>query len=325
MSKLRVGLVGCGFISNTHMEAWSRVHDAKVVSVCDIDRVKAEKLAVSYGLHKVCADYGQMFDTMDLDAVDVATPVGTHKEITVAAAEHGLHVLCQKTIAESMEDAETMVSTCEKQGVKLMIHMNFRWQPWFRDIKEMLGQGIIGEPFYTRISQRLAFTVPPKPGVEPRFNAQPYMQGLKRLITFEMALHYVDLLRHFFGNPLTVYAKVKRISDLSLGDDMVTMVLGFKGVTGVVEDSWCSKGAWLDGGKMLEGFSSRTWIEGQKGTLYFLGEEERKLRLYNWAKASTSTKDYASLAQNGSTRRMWRASPRCRNISSNASRRIGNP
>lgn len=274
MLKRKVGIVGCGYVSKWHLQAWKNNKDVQVVALCDINEDNLQDRASEFDIKRVYTNSEQMFEREDLDVVDVLTPLRSHRNIVISAAEHRFNVLCEKPFAPVLSEAKTMVEACEKNRVKLMIMQNFRWHPWFRAIKEILADGEIGSPFYANISQRIPYTIPAGPGGKVQLqHLQPFYLEFERLILLEMTSHYIDLMRFFFGEPKSIYAQIRHISPYVKGDDLTTVILNFEKTLAVIEDSWCTIGKQIH--------TSRTRIEGKKGTIYFDGEVEKaQLKIY---------------------------------------------
>ena len=122
--KLRIGIVGCGGIANgKHMPSLAEVKEAEMVAFCDIIKERAEEAAEKYGAEgaRVYTDYMEMIDTEKLDVVHVCTPNKSHSPITVYALEHDCHVMCEKPMAKTYEDAKKMLEAYKKSGKKLTI------------------------------------------------------------------------------------------------------------------------------------------------------------------------------------------------------------
>ena len=263
MNKLKVGIIGCGFISGAHMRGWTNIEDTEITAVCDVDVSKAEMRAKEYSINKVFTDYKEMLEKEKFDIVDVITPVKSHRDIVIAAAEHKNHVLCEKPFAENMEDGIEMVRVCGKAGSCLMICQTNRWHPWFRTIKQELEKGTIGAPYYSVISQRVSFAIPQGPeGKVALVEDQPFYESVGRLVLLEQGCHFVDIFRFFFGDAISVSAVVKKISPYVIGDDLAIVVIEFPQLTAVLEDSWVSSGSEK---------TSVTLVEGNRGSLYFDG------------------------------------------------------
>ena len=140
----RGGLIGCGYVSRSHLAAWSRIEEAEIIAVSNRTREKAERRAEEFDVPAVYSDYRSMLDTEQLDFVDIATPPSVHLEMVAAAAKRGLPVLCQKPIAATLAELQEMMRICDEAGVSFMVNENCRFQPWFRKMKALIDQGVIG-------------------------------------------------------------------------------------------------------------------------------------------------------------------------------------
>jgi|GEM_PF-3530506 len=147
---LRVGIVGCGFWAGFQVAGWKEVPSAEVAGLYNRTRARAEALSARFGGVPV-------FDRVDdllasgIDVVDIITAEETHRDLTLQAARRGVHAICQKPMAPSLEHCREMVHGCREQGVRLMIHDNWRWQTPIRRFKEQLERGEIGRPFRARV------------------------------------------------------------------------------------------------------------------------------------------------------------------------------
>lgn len=116
--KLGWGIIGCGVIAPWHAESVRRCPDAELVAVSDCVEAKGKEFAEKYGVafHK---DYRELLSRDDIEVISVCTPSGLHGEVTVAAAEAGVHVLCEKPLEVTKEKMEAMIRACREHGVKL--------------------------------------------------------------------------------------------------------------------------------------------------------------------------------------------------------------
>jgi predicted dinucleotide-utilizing enzyme len=103
---LRVGLVGCGWISTYQIEGWRLIPDVEVVAVCDLEAARAHRLASQYGIPWSGDDAARMMDKCKLDILDIATPPRSHKDLALPAVERGIHMVCQKPSALTLADRE---------------------------------------------------------------------------------------------------------------------------------------------------------------------------------------------------------------------------
>ncbi len=152
---LRVGIIGCGDISNLNVLGYLHSQDAELVAVCDTDVKRAREKLERWGLRtlKIYEDYKKLIDHEDLDIVEILTPHNLHLPMTKYAAEAEIPgISVQKPMAHTITDCEKMIEICKKSDVKLKIFENFRFYPPFLKAKELLDEGIIGDPLNFRIN-----------------------------------------------------------------------------------------------------------------------------------------------------------------------------
>lgn len=152
---LRVGIIGCGDISNLNVLGYIHSQDAELVAVADTDvKCAADKLE-RWGLRslKIYDDYKKMVDREDLDIVEILTPHYLHAPMAEYAAKAGVPgISVQKPLAHAIADCESMIEACKEAKVKLKLFENFRFYPPYLRAKELLDQGIIGELLNFRIN-----------------------------------------------------------------------------------------------------------------------------------------------------------------------------
>lgn len=231
MSKFKGGLVGCGYFSKYHLHAWNMMEDVELAAVCDTRQEKAESYAQEFGIPLFFPDAETMIKNENLDFIDIVTNPDSHRALVDLAAEHKVHVICQKPLAPSMEDAEAMVNACMESGVRFMVHENFRWQTPMRALKKSSME--LGELFFGRIQFRSAFDI---------YSRQPYLTEDPRFIIYDLGVHMLDLARYYLGDAESVYCQTSKVNPDIKGEDVATIMLKMKsGATCLVEVSYASK------------------------------------------------------------------------------------
>jgi len=275
MSDLRGGLIGCGFFAVNQMHGWRDARGADIYAICDRDPERLKIVGDQFGVEKRYADAAEMLTVEKLDFVDIATTVGSHRALVELAASHRIPTICQKPFAPTLADAKAMVIACEKAGIPLMIHENFRWQSAIQAVKAVLESGVIGDPFFGRISFRSGFDV---------FSGQPYLAEGKRFIIEDLGIHILDIARFLFGDVTRLMASTRRVNQNIAGEDVATMLLDHEaGVTSVVDCSYATK---LE----VEPFpETLVEIDGSQGTLRLA----QGYRLTVTGKAGTEHRDIA--------------------------------
>ena len=142
---LRAGIVGCGGISRSHAGAHANLEGVALVAMCDINRDALNDRADEYGVSNRYTDYEEMFAREGLDIVSVCTHAPLHAPIAIAAAQAGIHVLCEKPLSIDLETADQMFNACQAAGVHLAVSHQFRFTPLFRHAKSLIDAGKIGE------------------------------------------------------------------------------------------------------------------------------------------------------------------------------------
>lgn len=235
---LRIGLIGTGTIAfSAHLPAILRLRDEyELVAVADIREENAERAAEEFGAESHYTDYREMLAREQLDAVDICTPEFLHAEQTEAAAEAGIHVICEKPMSNSVAGADRMIAACEKAGVVLMIAHSRRFTGRYRRIREAIDHGEIGEVRYVRENERrpramydqldlgTGYWNPEegRPWIEhPEFSAGAALTN---------AVHETDLAHWFVGrNPRSIYAEARTTDPDGQVPDMLTYTIEFDG------------------------------------------------------------------------------------------------
>jgi len=152
MDKIRLGIIGTGGIcNNKHLPALARLgSEAEVIALCDLSREKAENTAKRHGLANaaVYEDYRELLGDKTIDAIHVCTPNVSHCEITVAAFEAGKHVLCEKPMAATTQDAQAMMDAWKKSGRQFTIGYQNRFRYDVQVLKKACEAGELGEIYY---------------------------------------------------------------------------------------------------------------------------------------------------------------------------------
>jgi predicted dehydrogenase len=234
---LRGALIGCGYVSQFHLESWSRVPDARLVALCDMDRVRLEQASGRAPEARCYTEAAELFDQEEeLDFVEICTRPDSHRELVELAARHGTHILCQKPAALVRSDFRAMIEACITTGVRLMIHENWRFRPWYRAFRAEIDAGVIGRPIRLRIAHHDTRALRPD-----GFAPQPYLATMPRMILMDMGCHLIDTARYLIGEIQTVSASIGRFGKSSLGEDLAMLAVYFAGGTlGWIDLSWCA-------------------------------------------------------------------------------------
>lgn len=253
--EVRIGVIGTG-MGRLHMQAYSEVPGVKIVAICDLNEPEARSFAQKYGAEKVFTDYRDMFAMDGLDGVSIAIPNFLHAEVSIAALDAGLNVLCEKPMATTLDDAAAMVEKQRKTGKRLMVHMNSR----FRDANLALGalapSGQLGEVYYGRASMIRRRSVPtihfPPTGVMGR---GPWFLDREKAgggALMDIGVHTYDLMWWFMGGPKPIsvsastFRKLYNEEAAQKGvrfdvDELASAFIRFEtGATAFVDVSWAA-------------------------------------------------------------------------------------
>jgi predicted dehydrogenase len=256
---LRGALIGCGFVSQYHIEAWKCVPVASIVALCDVDPARLARAGERLPEARTYRDAAALFAAEALDFVEICTRPDSHPALVALAASHGAHVLCQKPAALTRPDLLAMIESCNHARVRLMIHENWRFRPWNRALRSEIDARAIGRPIRLRLAHRDTRALRPD-----GFADQPFCATMPRLILMEMGCHLVDTARFLLGDVATVAATLARFGAGHIGEDVATLSLTFAcGALGLLDMSWC---ATADVARS-EWALNETVVEGTEGTL----------------------------------------------------------
>ena len=154
---LNFGMIGYKFMGKAHSQALRRVGmhfdldaNVKMRAICGRDEAWLRDNAKTLGWEEVETDYLKLVKRKDIDCVDITATSYLHKDMAVAAAEAGKHILCEKPLATTLADARAIVAAVEKAGVKHQVGFNYRFAPAIVHIKNMIEQGRLGKIFHFR-------------------------------------------------------------------------------------------------------------------------------------------------------------------------------
>ncbi len=195
MSKIRLGIIGCGDMQSAHQQIFEALSDKVVVTAtADIDIDKARNAAQILGAVHAVSNYQDLFQYVD--AVLVVTPHDLHHEMGIKSFAAGKHVLMEKPMAVSEEECRSLIRASEESGKVLMVAYPMRYQPLVVKLKELIDQEYLGKVFHIGIFTE-QLTQPPE---------GHWIRSAKHLgggQFFSHGCHYIDLLLWFLGRPST--------------------------------------------------------------------------------------------------------------------------
>ncbi|HOB74887.1 MAG TPA: Gfo/Idh/MocA family oxidoreductase [Phycisphaerae bacterium] len=238
MDTVRVGLIGTGFVSDLHAAAFKMVPGAEVVGVAGSSVEKAQRFAGERGIAKAFGDYRALLDQKDVDMVTVACPNYLHAEVTVAAAAAGKHVVCEKPLCRTLEQADQMIEACRKAGVLLMYAEELCFAPKYVRAKQLVDEGALGKAFLVKQS-------------EEHFGPHSaWFWDVDRSgggVLLDMGCHSIEYARWVFGKPQvkSVWAQLGTHvhADKTRGEDHAICTVEYEGgLVGLAENSWAKTG-----------------------------------------------------------------------------------
>ena len=252
--KVRVGLVGSGFISAIHADALKRCTGAEIVAVASPTRGKAGAFAGRHGIPRHFTDYRKLLDLDEIDLVVLGIPNDLHCEVTLNAAAAGKHIVLEKPMCLSLAEADQMLAACRRAKVKLMYAEELCFAPKYVRLKQLLDSGALGHPVLLKQSEKHD-----GPHAAHFWDVERSGGG----VTMDMGCHAIEFFRWMLGRPAikSVYAQMGTHvhGKKTRGDDNALLVLEFaNGTTAVAEESWTKLG----------GMDDRAEVHGSKGVAY---------------------------------------------------------
>lgn len=219
-SVLRGLFLGTGHFAPIQLEGWRDVPGATIVGIYGRRAAAAAELARRFGTAHSGDDLPRLLRELRPDFVDICTAVEVHAEHMRACADAGVPVLCQKPIAPTLEEARACVELCSRAGVPLMVNDNWRWQPWYREIRRLIDSGVFGA------LRSVYHTLRTGDGMGPdAYQAQPYFRTMPRFLLLETAIHYLDTYRYLFGESTHLSCRIRRCNPAIAGEDQAIIIL----------------------------------------------------------------------------------------------------
>ena len=195
-NSMKIGMIGAGRQAERIGDAIFENKNGEIICVTDIDELKSQKLAAKYNC-KSFKDYKEVINS-EIDAVIICTPPKTHAEISISFMKKGIHVLCEKTMAYTLEEAKKMVEISEEFNVILQIGFNLKFHPAIKQIKKWYDSNLIGELKFIRA----IYGIGARPGIKTEWRSNPDIISGGQLM--EQGIHCIDLMKMFIEKPSEV-------------------------------------------------------------------------------------------------------------------------
>ena len=230
--RLKAVAIGAGYFSGFQFEAWNRMPEVALTALSNRTESKARRKMAEYSIPRFYGDWRQMIDEEKPHFVDIITSPETHTEMCAYAAAAGAAIVCQKPLAPTLRESSRIVENARRAGVRFMVHENFRWQPWYREIKRILEVGDLGSPIHLYFRMRTGDGW----GEDAYLARQPFFRDYPRLLVYETAVHFIDTFRYLLGEVAEVYAKLRRLNPVIRGEDAGQILFSFEsGATAILD------------------------------------------------------------------------------------------
>lgn len=259
---IHVLLIGAGSMGGNHAVCYSQMNDVKLAGIVEIRKDKGEEVAERLDCPVFATLEEALGSGMRIDVIDICLPTFLHKEYVLKAADAGKHVICEKPLSGSLEDARAMIDYCKDKGVRLFVAHVLRFFHEYERAKKLLDEGLIGTVSVVRTFRGGGFPN----GWNNWYNDFDASGGL----TLDMIIHDFDVLRWYFGDVERVYAKgLYPMEPDRLDYALVT--LRFKsGTIAHVEGSWCH-----------DGFAMKYEIAGKHGILDYDSSRDKSISSFS--------------------------------------------
>lgn len=278
MTNLKGVCIGAGYFSSFQYEAWNRIPEVAVTAMCNRALDRARPIMETYEIGKHYTDWKEMIENERPDFVDIITPPDSHLEMCKFAADRGIHIICQKPLAPTFEEAQEIVDYVLKKNVRFMVHENFRFQPWYREIKRLLEANAIGDLHTMSFRKRTGDGW----GEDAYLSRQPYFREYPRFMVYEAGIHFIDTFRYLAGEVSSVYARLRKMNPVIAGEDWAMIMFEFeKDVVGLWDASRYNEPNYANprytfGEFLVEGYDGAIRLYGDGSmTIQELGKPER--------------------------------------------------
>ncbi|MGD6871325.1 Gfo/Idh/MocA family protein [Sutcliffiella horikoshii] len=261
----KVGVVGLGVVGQRLISAFHKNENIQIAAVCDYNKNLAKETALEYGDIAYFSDYNELMQQNEIDFVYVAVPPAVHYDIVMSAFQHKKHVLCEKPLANSEEEAEAMVRLAEESGLIHAMHFPLVYEKAFATIEDLISKNSFGK--IKRITLKMHFDQWPRPWQQTNWINSRKQGGFIR----EISPHYLQMILHFFGPVKEVKSYVDYPFDSQLSEQAVIAMLTLENEARV----------------LIDGLVGQAENEEISFTIH---GENQSLSLINWRKVKLANK-----------------------------------
>jgi len=283
-----VGMLGYAFMGKAHTNAYKKIPYMmypppaipRLVAICGRDEEAVAEAAQRYGYEGIYTDWRQMLEDDRIQLFDNGGPNDTHAGPCIAAAQAGKHVLCEKPLARTAEEARLMLDAVERAGVKHMVAFNYRFVPAIRQARDLIQTGALGQIYHYRAAY-------PQEWIMPHYN-QPMIWRLEKKRAGSGALgdlgaHIIDLGRYLVGEMVSVSAMTRTfVTERPLADGSGTGTVDVDDAFAAVVEFENGAIGTLEATRFAAGCKNRqVWeVNGEKGTIRFNLERMNELEVF---------------------------------------------
>ncbi|WP_112321491.1 Gfo/Idh/MocA family protein [Oceanibium sediminis] len=267
----RVAVVGAGYFAGFQIAAWQRIAGAELVAIVEPDAERrAAALKAAPGARGY-ADLGALLGSDTADLIDIATPPATHESLVTLCLNANLPVICQKPFGSDLDTAKRLRDLSLSLDTPLIVHENFRFQPWYREIRNLLTQGTLGHLVQARFSLRPGDGA----GLDAYLSRQPYFRQMPRFLIRETGIHFIDTFRFLFGPPRAVYADLRTMNPVIAGEDSGIAIFDYDAGSRAIFDGDRTLDHAAQNHRLTMG---EFQLEGSEGELRLTGDGAIRLR-----------------------------------------------
>jgi myo-inositol 2-dehydrogenase / D-chiro-inositol 1-dehydrogenase len=255
MNRIKVAILGAGFIADIHVESYQRfVANAEVVAVYTRDETKSKAFAEKHAIPQWFSDIDALIEKCGCDVVDICLPNFLHATATLKAAAAGKHIIIEKPLAVTLEEGRQMVAACQQAGVKLMYAEELCFAPKYERVRHLVKEGAVGDIYMLKQSEKHS-------GPHSDWFYDINLSGGG--VIMDMGCHAIAWFRWMLNNAkaTSVYATMSTVyhKARTKGEDNSVIIIEFEnGVTAVAENSWAKHG----------GMDDKSEVYGTGGVMY---------------------------------------------------------
>lgn len=251
-NKLKIGIIGAGRIGKLHANNLvNHVPNAEVVAISDIFEESAKKTAAELGIPKACADYRDILNDPEIEAVFICSSTDTHSPISMEAAKAGKHIFCEKPIDHDLDKIRAVLDEVKKAGVKYQVGFNRRFDRNFKHVHDVVAAGGVGDVQIVKVTSR-----------DPEAPPLSYVK-VSGGIFVDMTIHDFDMVRYLSGSEVTEVSAVGTClvnPEIGEAGDVDTCIITLRfanGALGVIDNSR----------QAVYGYDQRVEVFGSKGMI----------------------------------------------------------